>query len=475
MNTPVQVADDLLELVVAGVPVTQFTVSSEGTLAFVSGTAPAWRLVSVNREGGTPIRLTEAARRYRYPTVSPDGQQVAVRIDETRSDIYVVDGERRVLRQLTRIVTNTLPSWVDADVLSFSSRRQGTESWDIFSRPSDERTPAEPLLTADRAQLPTGWSRDGGALAYYELNNETGRDIWIWRVGEDETDLVVGTDSNERGAKFAPDGEWLAYVSDELGQDDVYVQPYPGPGGREVVSIDGGREPVWSPRGRELFFRSGSRLMSVEVGGSERITPPRLVLVLNVGNYVSAAPEVGLPNYDVFPDGRTFVMVQREQLGPAPQLRIVLNDLARRMVCEWGMSEVVGPLTFGQKEAQIFLGRDVAQQKDYSEETANTIDQEIKRIVTKNYDRARSILREQRRALQQIADALLTLEALSGGQATRIISGQPLAVPITSDQPSTSVSETGVTPRRRSTLCSVKAEWGKFGRPPTRNWAARSL
>ncbi len=107
-----------------------------------------------------------------------------------------------------------------------------------------------------------------------------------------------------------------------------------------------------------------------------------------------------------------------------------VTDLARKMVCEWGMSEALGPLTFGRKEEQVFLGRDLAQQKEYSEETANAIDKEIKRIVTENYDRARAIIEEKKPALLRLAEELLTREVLSGTQVTRIISGLPLEEPI---------------------------------------------
>ena len=118
-----------------------------------------------------------------------------------------------------------------------------------------------------------------------------------------------------------------------------------------------------------------------------------------------------------------------------------VTDLARKMVCEWGMSEGVGPLTFGRKDdEQIFLGRDFAQQKDYSEETAIKIDQEIKRIVTENYERARLVLNEKKSALLQIAEELLTREVLTGEQVGRVVAGQPIEDPvepdpIISDQP----------------------------------------
>ncbi len=108
-----------------------------------------------------------------------------------------------------------------------------------------------------------------------------------------------------------------------------------------------------------------------------------------------------------------------------------VTELARKMVCEWGMSDTVGPLTFGRKDEEIFLGRDFAQHKDYSEETAIRIDQEIKRIVTENYERARVILEEKKSALLQIAEELLTREVLSGDQVCRIVAGKTLEAPVT--------------------------------------------
>jgi len=116
------------------------------------------------------------------------------------------------------------------------------------------------------------------------------------------------------------------------------------------------------------------------------------------------------------------------------------TDMARRMVCEWGMSDSMGPLTFGKKEEQIFLGREIAQHQDYSEDTALKIDQEVKRIVTEAYDRAQTILMEYKVRLIEMADALLAHETLDADQVRRIVAGQPLGEPSASSESSASTA-----------------------------------
>jgi len=107
------------------------------------------------------------------------------------------------------------------------------------------------------------------------------------------------------------------------------------------------------------------------------------------------------------------------------------TEMARRMVCEWGMSDAMGPLTFGKKEEQIFLGREIAQHQDYSEETAQRIDDEVRRIVTDNYARARRLLEDRRETLETIADELLVREVLDGDQVNRLAQGLPVDEPKT--------------------------------------------
>ena len=106
-----------------------------------------------------------------------------------------------------------------------------------------------------------------------------------------------------------------------------------------------------------------------------------------------------------------------------------VTELARKMICEWGMSDMMGPLTFGKKEEQIFLGREIAQHQDYSEETAIRIDQEVKRVVMENYKRSRSLLEENRAVLVKMSEELLVREVLEGAQVRRLVAGESLDDP----------------------------------------------
>ncbi len=99
------------------------------------------------------------------------------------------------------------------------------------------------------------------------------------------------------------------------------------------------------------------------------------------------------------------------------------TDIARRMVCEWGMSDVLGPLTYGAKDQQVFIGKDIGQNRDYSEQTAQTIDREVRDLVERNYRKAREILDKQVKTLHDLANALLEFETLDGEEVDRVIQG----------------------------------------------------
>ena len=309
-GSPVPLSEPVYTRLVTDALVAQFTVSDSGLLVCVSGDPPNWTLVSVRADGQARL-MVDAPHFYRYPRFSPNGDRVAVTVEDDRNDIYIVDADRRTIRTLTRVGSNTQATWTpDSQRVTFSSRRRGSSAFDIYSMPIDEGAEAERLITRDGGQFPTSWSPQGDLLAFYELNEKSARDIWVWSVRDKSSRAVLASPANERAATFSPDGRLLAYVSDELGQDEVYIQRYPGPGGRDVVSSGGGTEPAWSPNGRELFYRNNDQLLAVTIRTEPRIAAdtPR---VLFTGPYVATPVGAGPRNYDVSPDGQSFVMVRR--------------------------------------------------------------------------------------------------------------------------------------------------------------------
>jgi dipeptidyl aminopeptidase/acylaminoacyl peptidase len=140
------------------------------------------------------------------------------------------------------------------------------------------------------------------------------------------------TQFDEAVPRFSPDGRWLAYISDESGRFEIYVQPYPGPGRKWQISTEGGTEPVWNPNGRELFYRSGDKMMAVDIAtqpGFAAGTPRKLF----EGRY--ELPPFPTTNYDVSPDGQRFLLLKPiEQEAASTQINVVLNwfeELKRRV------------------------------------------------------------------------------------------------------------------------------------------------
>jgi serine/threonine-protein kinase len=152
--------------------------------------------------------------------------------------------------------------------------------------------------------------------------------------GERKPSSFLQTPFNESAPMFSPDGRWMAYGADESGRNEIYVRPYPGPGGKWQISADGGGAAVWNPSGRELFFRSGDRMMAVDVTTQPTFAAGKPRLLFEARQYVPNSL-VGLrPNYDVSPDGQRFLMLKptQQQETALTQIHVVLNwfeDLKR--------------------------------------------------------------------------------------------------------------------------------------------------
>ncbi len=335
----VPVVEGVLESPSSGA--SQYSFSATGSLVYVPGPVQAGqrRLVWVNRHG-VEQPLASPARAYRYPRLSPDGRRVAATIDEQETQVWIYDLARETLTRLTfEGNTNYTSAWTpDGKRIAFISNREGPQN--VFWQLADGSGSLERLTTSEYVNSPSSWSPDGQLLAFVEVNPTTGFDIWVLRLGNASTPLGAGrkaqpflrTPFTESAPRFSPDGRWLAYISDESGRWEIYVQPYPGPGGKWLISTEGGTEPVWNPNGRELFYRSGDRMMAVEIATQSSFSAGK-PKVLFEGKYLPTP--ITFPNYDVAPDGQRFLMLKAsEQEAAATQINVVLNwfeELNRRV------------------------------------------------------------------------------------------------------------------------------------------------
>jgi Tol biopolymer transport system component/predicted Ser/Thr protein kinase len=312
----------------------QYSFSASGSLVYVSGelqTAVQSRLVWVSRNG-TERPLSAPAHAYWGPRLSTDGRRVVAAVQESETQIWLYDLFRETLTRLTfEGSVNQNPVWTpDAKRITFSSNKEGPLS--IFWQLADGSGGLERLTTSENIQVPGSWSLDGQLLAFFEVNPTTHRDIWVLRMGGPsppgtgqvrKAQMFLRTQFNETAPRFSTDGRWLAYMSDESGRWEIYVQPYPGPGGKWQISTEGGTEPVWNPNGRELFYRSGDKMMAVDIATQPGFAAgkPRMLFE---GRYEVAPFPVD--NYDISPDGQRFLMLKPvEQAAGPTQINVVLN------------------------------------------------------------------------------------------------------------------------------------------------------
>jgi Tol biopolymer transport system component len=312
---------------------TQYSFSATGSLVYVAGGVQGAqsRLVWVSRNGAEQP-VAAPVNGYMFPRLSPDGRRVATVISKLESQVWLYDLARETTSRLTVEGTlNNAPVWApDGKRIAFQSNKEGPLN--IFWQLADGSGGLEQLTISEDLQAPMSWSPDGKLLAFLEINPSTQREISVLRIGDSspgsgqvrKAQLFTRTRFDEAEPRFSPDGRWLAYISNESGRFEIYVQPYPGPGGKWQISADGGMDPVWNPNGRELFYRSGNKMMAVEIATQPSFAAgkPRMLFE---GLY--EPPPVPVANYDVSPDGQRFLMLkpsEQEQAAPT-QINVVLN------------------------------------------------------------------------------------------------------------------------------------------------------
>ena len=306
----------------------RFAISEAGVLAYAPGGVHLGlnELVWVDRAGrATPVSEDDA--RYEYPHLSSDGKHIAVSLhSETGNhDVWIFDVERRTRTRLTFEGNNSLPFWTpDGSAVSFESTRGGRNR--IYRQSADGGGAAEPLPIEVPGMNLGAWSPDGASFAFHAIGAGTGDDIWIVREGE-EPRPILASPFTELAPRFSPDGQFLAYSSNESGEAEIYVRPVPAFDAKYLVSRGGGLGPVWSRDGGEIFYRNfeGNQQMavSVETENGFRVGTP---VLLFEGSYDRRYP--GHPGYDVAADGR-FLMVRPRKGAEEPnEIRVVLNWFA---------------------------------------------------------------------------------------------------------------------------------------------------
>ena len=304
-------------------------VSQSGSLAYIPASVAAAQrsLVWVSRSGERQL-VSNVRNPYTAPRLSPDGRLLAMWMaTEFVANVWIYDLARDTLSRLTFGADDHTAAWSpDGKMLAFESSRSGTHQ--LYIQPADGTGNPTQVTTGANEHYVCDWSPDGRYLAYVEWSLASGANLWTIEVGaqaHEQPRPLATTPFTEKQAAFSPDGRWIAFTSDESGQSEVYVQPFPGPGPKRQISSGGGQEPAWSHSGQELFYRTLGRMSTVAVreNDGELMAERPKPLFQGLFHYTPTFSRT----YDVAPDGR-FLMVAEPQPEHAPrQVNVVLNSV----------------------------------------------------------------------------------------------------------------------------------------------------
>jgi serine/threonine-protein kinase len=333
-GTPTRIMDDVAAD--PGSAAGHFDFSSTGTFLFESGAGVVpWTISWLDADGKTSPLLARPSL-YFSPRVSPDGQRLAFGVDSGKGqDIYIYDRQRDVQVRLTYGLASADPVWA-ADGKHLAFRTYGAKNSLWWVRTDGTGQPVQ-LLDENTGDLgPHSFSPDGRHFVYSTRGTAGDSDLWTITLDMSNVDhpnvsppepFFHSTGAETRPA-FSPDGRWVAYQSNESGQQEIYVRAFAANGtraGKWQISSGGGNQPVWSRRGRDLFFVAGDRMMVTEyqnVDGRFVASKPREWAALpRIGN-------IGFSRYDVTPDGSRVVLLthaQPEAGGQAPRMHVLLN------------------------------------------------------------------------------------------------------------------------------------------------------
>ncbi len=310
-----------------------FAASQDGALVYQSGAAAQRQLVWVDRDG-RPSGTVAPPGTYTHVALSRDETRLAFDLfGATGHDVWLMDLARGVTSRFTfQPPTNNVPLWSpDGRYVAFASARSG--AFDIYRRPSNASGPDEKLveLGAPPVMFPSDWSADGRFLTYYRTDPNTQLDVWVLPIADDRNATGTGGNEkpfallhepyNESQAQFSPDGKWIAYVSDESGTAQVYVQSFPVLTAKWQISTDGAIQPRWSRDGKELFYLALNRKITataVTTGDNFEVHATRALFDTTL------PPSDDRQNYAVSADSQRFLLSVPVEAAALP-LTVVLN------------------------------------------------------------------------------------------------------------------------------------------------------
>jgi eukaryotic-like serine/threonine-protein kinase len=315
-----------------------FAVSEGGVLALRVITVGERMLRWFDRSG-KETGTVDVSAAYENPVVSPELQRIAVvKREGSTGDIWILDQARGASSRFTfDPALDDGPVWSpDGTRIVFASNRNDT--FDLYQKNSAGAGQDEVLLKSDHQKIPDDWSPDGRFILYRDQDPKTGWDLWVLPLtGDRKPQSVLSTAFREIQGRFSPDGRWMAYVSDESGTNQVYVQSFPPSGNKWQISTGGGLQPRWRRDGKELFFLPGA-----ESGGPV----PHDVMAVGVDTSSTGVFKAGVPQklftvtlnavsgtrntWDVTPDGQRFLVVSPRATTAVPPITVVVNWLQRQ-------------------------------------------------------------------------------------------------------------------------------------------------
>jgi len=292
----------------------QLSISDSGWLVYAPGgivPEPENSLVWVDQKG-VEQHITSLRAEFTGARLSPDGRWV---VYKSGGRLWIYDISRNTASPLTS------EGWTGVAIWTPDGKRvvfPWTTWWmpNLYWQFADGRSAMERLTTSETYQEIGSWSPDGTTLAFAESPPEMNYDILLLDLQTRGVRPFLSSRFDENQPEISPDGRWIAYSANESGRYEVYVQPFPGPGGKFQVSLEGGRRPRWTRNGKHLYYRWRNQVWIVDVHTESGFSLGKPRLLFEKSGYANS--------YDVSPDGQRFLMVRLDESKSTPVKEMIL-------------------------------------------------------------------------------------------------------------------------------------------------------